>query len=81
MPPMPVRPPPWCRTFSDRYVSRATLAFLWLNERNGDVTSTTLWGFSIESPLNWMYQTKAGVRLAFNLQRDTHPILTASCPP
>ena len=25
MPPMLVRPPPWCRTFSDRYVSRATL--------------------------------------------------------
>ena len=25
MPPMPIRPPPWCRTFSDRYVSRATL--------------------------------------------------------
>jgi hypothetical protein len=25
MPPMPIKPPPWCRTFSDRYVSRATL--------------------------------------------------------
>jgi hypothetical protein len=25
MPPMPIRPPPWCRIFSDRYVSRATL--------------------------------------------------------
>jgi hypothetical protein len=25
MPPMPIRPPPWCPTFSDRYVSRATL--------------------------------------------------------
>jgi hypothetical protein len=25
MPPMAIRPPPCCRTFSDRYVSRATL--------------------------------------------------------
>jgi hypothetical protein len=25
MPPMPIRPPPWCRTFSDPYLSQATL--------------------------------------------------------
>ena len=27
---MPIRPPPWCRTFSDRYVSRATARSKWV---------------------------------------------------
>ena len=30
IPPTPVRPPPWCRTFSDRYVSRATARSKWV---------------------------------------------------